>query len=128
MTSLTAQDVTNGNTFRFMTKLSVPKISSGAVSSTGGQASNANADLNTFILAGDINRDRSVNFDDLLILAQNYGQSGRTYSQGNVDYSADGVVGFDDLLVLAQRYGTSLVQSQPLVNSAKNRSVASEIL
>jgi hypothetical protein len=59
------------------------------------------------MLRGDIDLDGTVDFDDLLILAQNYGQSGRTYSQGNIDYSADGLVNFDDLLLLAQRYGSS---------------------
>lgn len=59
-------------------------------------------------LVGDLNRDRTVDFSNLLILAQNYGQSGRTFSQGNLDYSPDGKVDFDDLLILAQRYGTSL--------------------
>lgn len=61
-----------------------------------------------FILAGDVNRDRVVGFDDLLLLAQNYGLTGRTFSQGNIDYSSDGAVGFDDLLLLSQRYGSSL--------------------
>ncbi|MGC3978090.1 MAG: hypothetical protein QM751_07595 [Paludibacteraceae bacterium] len=44
----------------------------------------------------------------MLLLAKNYGQLGRTFSQGNVDYSSDGLVGFDDLLLLARRYGTTL--------------------
>lgn len=88
------------------------RIPTGAVSSTGGQASSGNSDLNTFVLAGDVNRDKSVNFDDLLIIAQNYGQSNRTFSQGNINYSAGGVVNFDDLLLLAQRYGTSLATQQ----------------
>jgi hypothetical protein len=57
------------------------------------------------VLPGDANRDRAVNFDDLLILAQNYGNAG-TYSLG--DFSYDGMVDFDDLLILAQQYGTSL--------------------
>ncbi len=66
-----------------------------------------------FFLTGDVNHDRTVNFDDLLIVVQNYEQSGRTYSQGNVDYSADGVIGFDDLLLLAQHYGASVVRTSP---------------
>lgn len=60
------------------------------------------------ILRGDLNADRVVNFTDLLILAQNYGQSGRTYSQGNIDYDAAGMVDFVDLLQLSQRYGLSM--------------------
>ncbi|MFT3784769.1 MAG: Calx-beta domain-containing protein [Tepidisphaeraceae bacterium] len=60
------------------------------------------------VLVGDFDRDGTVNFNDLLILAANYGQSGRTFSQGNADYSADGTVAFSDLLQLASRYGTKL--------------------
>ncbi len=84
--------------------------------------------LNFFILRGDATRDRVVNFDDLLIVAQNYGQSGRNFSQGNVDYSADGVVGFDDLLILAQRYGRSLLTTATLTPSKKRDSNASDLI
>ncbi len=62
---------------------------------------------NTFhVLLGDANHDRVVDFDDLLILAQNYGNAG-TFSLGDFNYS--GTVDFDDLLILAQRYGSSLM-------------------
>lgn len=60
------------------------------------------------VLAGDINRDRSVDFGDLLILAQNYGQNGRGYTAGNLDRSTDGRIDFNDLLILAQSYGQAL--------------------
>jgi hypothetical protein len=59
----------------------------------------------TFML-GDATGDGAINFDDLLVLATNYNQSGRTTSQG--DFSYDGTVNFDDLLILAARYNTSL--------------------
>lgn len=67
---------------------------------------NANFSFEFRMLAGDATQDQAVNFDDLLILAQNYGQTGRTFSQGDFNY--DGRVNFDDLLVLAQTYGQSL--------------------
>lgn len=51
----------------------------------------------------DFNKDGKVDFDDLLILAQNYGKPG--FDGG--DANADGKVDFDDLLLLAQRYGSS---------------------
>lgn len=91
------------------------------------------------VLAGDINRDRIVNFDDLLLLAKNYGKTGQTFSQGNVDYSADGTIGFDDLLVLAQRYSKSIPAAAAAADTAatagslstpstRKRSTASEIV
>ena len=58
------------------------------------------------MLAGDANRDRTVNFNDLVALAQNYNTSGKTFSTG--DFNADGGVDFQDLVLLAQRYNTTL--------------------
>jgi hypothetical protein len=62
--------------------------------------------LDFFVFAADANRDASVNFDDLLVLASNYNQSSRSFSQG--DFTYDGVVNFDDLLILASRYNQTL--------------------
>lgn len=94
------------------------------VSSFSDLANNALAadwTLPFFLLAGDVNRDRAVNFDDLLILAQNYGTSARTFSQGNLDYDQAGNVDFDDLLLLAQKYGTSLVTAAPVAATPVQR-------
>ena len=55
------------------------------------------------VLPGDANDDGHVNFDDLLILAQNYGKTDASFAQG--DFNNDGTVNFDDLLLLAQNYG-----------------------
>jgi hypothetical protein len=53
---------------------------------------------------GDANLDRQVDFDDLLILAQNYNTGGMPgWGVGNFDGSPS--IGFDDLLLLAQHYG-----------------------
>jgi hypothetical protein len=58
-------------------------------------------------MAGDANRDRNVDFNDLVVLAQNYNTtSGRTFSRADFNY--DGNVDFNDLVLLAQRYNTSL--------------------
>lgn len=55
-------------------------------------------------LPGDLNDDGTVDFSDLLALAQNYGlASGATWALG--DLNADGSVDFADLLLLAQNYG-----------------------
>lgn len=74
-----------------------------------------------FVLAGDANRDRVVNFDDLLLLAQNYGQSGKSFSGGNFNYSTDGRVDFDDLLLLAQRYGQTVISTSVSPNGTRAR-------
>ncbi len=59
------------------------------------------------ITRGDVDGDGTVGFGDLLVVAQNYGQSGRTYSQGNLDYDPAGLVNFDDLLIVAQTYAST---------------------
>jgi hypothetical protein len=59
---------------------------------------------------GDTNFNRSVNFEDLLRLAQNYGAlSGANWRTGDFDYDAD--VDFSDLLALAQNYGSTSFMS-----------------
>lgn len=61
-----------------------------------------------YALNGDLNLDGTINFDDLLTMAQNYGAAtGKRWSQGDVNY--DGGVTFDDLLTLAQQYGNSAI-------------------
>jgi hypothetical protein len=60
-------------------------------------------------LIGDANYDHTVDFNDLVILAQNYNTTGKTWSQG--DFNGDGKVDFNDLTLLAQHYNTSLVPS-----------------
>lgn len=79
-----------------------------------------NATQSFFALAGDVNRDRNVDFTDLLILAQNYGNSGRPYAQGNLDRSAGGNVDFNDLLILAQNYGRNLFASAAIIGSGES--------
>ena len=56
-------------------------------------------------IPGDANGDGKVDFNDLLILSQNFGKtSGGTFATG--DFNGDGAVGFPDLLILAQNYGS----------------------
>jgi autotransporter-associated beta strand protein len=55
--------------------------------------------------AGDATIDGAVNFQDLVILAQNYGQMGTNYTTG--DFNNDGTTDFADLVSLAQHYNTS---------------------
>jgi hypothetical protein len=55
----------------------------------------------------DANHDGSIDFNDLVKLAQNYNiaDGTRTWEQG--DFTGDGNVDFNDLVVLAQRYNTN---------------------
>ena len=54
---------------------------------------------------GDANLDQAVNFDDLIVLAQNYNKVGTGHwSIG--DFNGDSNVNFDDLISLAQNYNT----------------------
>ena len=46
-----------------------------------------------------------MSFPDLLVVAQNYGQTNATWDQGDLNH--DGTVSFGDLLILAQNYGQS---------------------
>ena len=98
-----------------------------SVFDVAGNALNDALPMNFHVLAGDANHDRSVDFADLLIVAQNYGQSNRTFSQGNVDYSSDNLVSFYDLLIVAQRYGTSLPQL-PLARSFGSTRIGQDVL
>jgi hypothetical protein len=57
-------------------------------------------------LGGDADGNRSVDFNDLVRLAQNYNASGKLAVDG--DFTGDGIVDFNDLVVLAQHYNISL--------------------
>ena len=72
----------------------------------GVPASGSPITLDFFVLAGDFNRDRSVNLSDFTVLANNFGQGGRLFSQGDANY--DGVVNLSDFTILANRFGTFL--------------------
>jgi hypothetical protein len=67
--------------------------------------------LDFWFLNGDANRDRSVDFNDLVALAQNYNTTGKTFAQG--DFTGDGSVDFNDLVVLAQHYNTTVPPAAP---------------
>jgi len=76
----------------------------------------ANQILIRYTLAGDANLDYNVNFNDLLIVAQNFNKSGQDWVQGNfiysttvgASYSGLGTVNFADLLIVAQNFNKVL--------------------
>ena len=81
-------------------------LKSGSVSDLAGRPLADAASESFFVLAGDLNRDRTVDFFDLLTLRANYTQSGKVFSDGDINY--DGVVDFFDLLLLRQNYTVTL--------------------
>ncbi|HEY7115374.1 MAG TPA: hypothetical protein VH475_02245, partial [Tepidisphaeraceae bacterium] len=94
-TSLAASDNNNG--------------SGGAIRTTfGGQPVGANAILVRYSLAGDATLDGTVDFNDLVALAQNYNRTDGTRVWATGDFTYDGNVDFNDLVALAQNYNKTL--------------------
>jgi Lamin Tail Domain len=83
-----------------------------------GQPISAQALAIDLALKGDTDLNGSVDFNDLLALAQNYGAgaTGKTWSQGDFDFG--GSVDFNDLLSLAQNYGGSGLNGTTLEGTA----------
>lgn len=79
----------------------------GSLTSVDGQPLDSTAVVAIATLKGDATLNKTVDFDDLLLLAQNYDATGtgKVWTQGDSNY--DGIVNFDDLLSLAQNYGAS---------------------
>ena len=71
--------------------------------------------FNFFVLSGDINHDRAVDFKDLVILAQHYQKQGLA---ADGDLNSDGKVDFKDLVILAQNYGHTLAPPAATAASA----------
>ena len=67
----------------------------------------ANQFIIQYTLAGDAYLENSVGFDDLVLVAQHYGQTGWDWNGGNFNYDPSGSVGFSDLIAVAQNYGQS---------------------
>jgi len=68
-----------------------------------------------FTRYGDANLNGTVDFSDLLLLAQHYGKAAATWDQGDFNY--DGTVNFTDLLQLAQNYGGSLNAAEAMTQA-----------
>jgi hypothetical protein len=81
----------------------------------GGQFGSESVDGSTVLvrstLLGDATLDGTVDFNDLVKLAQNYGATVSQTTESwwaNGDFTYDGVVDFNDLVKLAQNYSTAL--------------------
>ncbi|HEY7116209.1 MAG TPA: hypothetical protein VH475_06475 [Tepidisphaeraceae bacterium] len=82
-------------------------LASPGLTDRNGNPMAADFSFDFYVLAGDANRDRTVDFADLTTLAQNYNTTGKNFAQGDFDY--DGDADFADLVILAQRYDTTLM-------------------
>ena len=58
-----------------------------------------------YTVPGDADLNKTVEFQDLVSLAQNYNGVGKVYAEGDFNY--DETVGFADLVILAQNYNLS---------------------
>jgi hypothetical protein len=80
-----------------------------------------NNTLDFFALAGDANRDRTVDVTDLGVLATNWQGSGKTFAQG--DFNGDGVVDVTDLGILATNWQKNLA---PAPSSPLTKKIAAQ--
>jgi uncharacterized delta-60 repeat protein len=92
-------------------------VASGITNSSGVPMP-ADSLLKFFVLAGDANRDRAVNIADLGVLATNWQQSPRTFSEGDFNY--DGKVDIADLGILATHWQVSLPDNAAMPSSGKS--------
>ena len=76
------------------------------ITNTNGQPLGANHIFNFFFLNGDADRDGRANLNDFNILAANFGQSPRDFTQGDFDF--DMLVNLNDFNILAGRFGQVL--------------------
>ena len=112
--SLSATDGTNQNfTLNYNIAANGPmpngdyRVTIPAFSVTGANGGSLDQDTTAtfFVLAGDANRDRTVDLADFVILRNNFG-SGTLFSQA--DFSYDDQVDLDDFVILRNNFGATL--------------------
>jgi hypothetical protein len=93
-------------------------IPAGSISDPGGMPLAFDHVFQFFFLMGDVDHNRIVNLFDFNILAINFGQSGRDFTQGNFDYDPTGTVNLQDFNQLAINFGRTL--PAPLQTTAQS--------
>ena len=86
------------------------------VSNTAGTTIAVDYAQDFFFLSGDANHDGRVNLQDFNILAANFGQSPRDFTQGDFNY--DGTVNLSDFNILASAFGQALASPQSRAESS----------
>jgi hypothetical protein len=121
-TSLQYDADTNTATLVFATVLAdgnyTATVLAAGVQDTDGNSMSANATHYFFQLVGDANGDRVVDVTDLGILASNWQQTQKLFSDGDFNYNTSIDVG--DLGILASHWQTSLSASAPAQSPAKS--------
>jgi Dockerin type I domain len=79
-----------------------------------------------YTLAGDANLDGTVNITDLLILLNNYGDTGQDWADGDFNY--DGAVNVTDLLAMLNNYPAAGGTSTFALSASERRSEASSTI
>jgi hypothetical protein len=80
------------------------------VQDAGAQYLTSGSTYDFFMLAADGNRNRTVDINDFNILATNFGKAGKSFVEGNYDFSSDGRVSITDFNILAANFGKHLQQ------------------
>jgi autotransporter-associated beta strand protein len=103
-----SSSITSGNAIGYA-------LASEVTSATGGSFMETSVDgsavVARYTLAGDATLDGSVDFNDLVKLAQNYNTTVSAGSESwwnHGDFTYDGITDFNDLVKLAQNYNTAL--------------------
>jgi hypothetical protein len=99
---------------------------SGGTTSPGLVSDTAGAVTVQYARNGDANGDGTVNFTDLVALAQHYGATGQFWYTG--DFTYDGTVSFPDLVILAQNYNATLASSPVAASPVSAAALAAAIL
>jgi hypothetical protein len=86
------------------------------VTDPAGNALSGTTAVDFFVLAGDANRNRSVEIADFGLLAANFNAQPRDFGQGDFNY--DDVVDIVDFAILAGRFNASLPAPAPLARPA----------
>lgn len=94
-----------------------------AANRTLGYGDDGAGNVNVIItLPGDANLDGSVNFNDFLILQNNFSAPGTRFDQGNFNYDAQ--TDFNDFLVLQNNFGQSVTGAAVSISPAEFAAVA----
>jgi len=100
-------------------------LRSGTVTDLSGNSLASDNVLSFYVLAGDINRDRWVDNNDLIQIAANFNKpvSGNAYFKGDFNY--DGVVDNNDLILVVPNFGKFLAPpTQPALRQSHTVALA----